>query len=214
MGGVNDFLFGKKGKMKSVSKLTKEQEPLQESLINAALAPGAGGSFGESADYWRSLLSNEPGAFDAFAAPDIRKFQQEIIPDISEQFASMGSGALSSSGFRNAAVNAYTDLGERLAKLRAELRGQAAQNLNQIGQQGLVPTKENYYQQGSEGALSQLAPAIGTLGGSFAGPLGAAAGGAAGNWLKNAWGGDKVGRNTNPYGGASSALTGGSMIGR
>lgn len=214
MGGVNDFLFGKKGKMKSVSKLTKEQEPLQESLINAALAPGAGGSFGESADYWRSLLSNEPGAFDAFAAPDIRKFQQEIIPDISEQFASMGSGALSSSGFRNAAVNAYTDLGERLAKLRAELRGQAAQNLNQIGQQGLVPTKENYYQQGSEGALSQGAKSLVDTGLSYATGGASTLVNTTGNWLKNAWGGDKVGRNTNPYGGGQSALTGGSMIGR
>jgi hypothetical protein len=124
------------------------------------------------------------------------------MPGISEQFAGMGSGGLSSSGFQNAAVNAGTDLSERLGAIRANLRQQGAQGLQNIGQLGLGNYSQNMVTQpGSEGFLGQVAPAVGTaIGAYFGGPGGAAAGNQAGNWLKNSFGGDKVGAKTGPYG--------------
>ena len=185
------FWGGTKGKFKQVSTLTKEQQPLQQELQNA----GAG-AFGTAADYYRNLLSDNPEDLQAFAAPELRRFNEDIIPGISEQFAGMGAGGLSSSGFRNAAVNAGTDLAERLGQIRANLRQSGAQGLTDIGQMGLKPVTENIYQPGTEGfgtkALSTLADA----------GLNYATGGTSG-LIKagmNAFGGQKVGRNNDPYG--------------
>jgi len=96
----------------------------------------------------------------------MRQFNEQTIPGLAEQFAGMGSGGLSSSGFRNAAVNAGTDLSERLGALRAQLRQQGAQGLMGIGQQGLGQFNENIYQQGQPGLFDTLGQGLGSsLGG-------------------------------------------------
>ena len=107
--------------------LAPEQIPLYDQSVNAALNRGAGGAFGDTADYYRNLLSDNSEDYNAFARPEMRNFNENIIPGLSEQFAGMGSGGLSSSGFRNAAINAGTDLSERLGAIRANLRMQGAQ---------------------------------------------------------------------------------------
>ena len=160
--GVKNFLTGTPEIKENVSTLLPGQEPLLESAINAGLRPGAGGAFGEAADYYRNLLSNDNADINAFSAPELRRFNEEIIPGLAEQFAGMGAGGLSSSGFRNAAVNAGTDLSERLGSLRAQLRMSGAQGLQNIGQVGLG----NYStmmttQQGSEGFLPGFARGVG-----------------------------------------------------
>jgi hypothetical protein len=196
------WFSGSKGKYKQQSTLNKSQQPLHEQLVNAGLNPGAGGAFGDVADYYRNNLSDNPADFNAFAAPQLRQFNEEIIPDLSEQFAGMGAGGLSSSGFRNAAVNAGTDLSERLGAIRANLRQQSAQGLQNLGQQGLNPVVENVYEAGQPGFASNIAPAVGAAAGSLLGPAGTAIGGALGgmasNWLggKTAMGGNKVGKNS------------------
>jgi hypothetical protein len=164
------------------------QQGLYDQLMRASQGAGAGGAFGDSADYYRGLLGDDSQDFQAFAAPEMRQFQQETIPGLSEQFAGMGSGALSSSGFRNSAVNAGAGLAERLGSLRASLRQNAAQGLQGIGQMGMG----NYYnnvlrpaQPGFGGA--QLGGLIGSLGGSFFGPMGTAAGGSIGQGIGNAF---------------------------
>src|SRR5690606_16547979 len=103
--------------------------------------------------------------------PEMRRFNQEIIPGIAEQFAGMGSGSLSSSGFRNSAVNAGADLSERLGAIRAQLRQQAAQGLSNIGQLGLGNYNQNVYTQGQPRLFESLGPAFGSIGSSLAGPL-------------------------------------------
>jgi hypothetical protein len=198
---IGNFFTGTPEKRENVSTLRPEQEGLYQQLQNSAMGRGAGGAFGGAADYYRDLLSNDSADFNAFAAPQIRQYNEDIIPGISEQFAGMGAGGLSSSGFRNAQVQGGTDLAERLGSIRANLRQAGAQGLQNIGQLGLGNYSQNMVTQpGSEGLLSSLAPAIGTAIGSFAGPLGSAAGGMAGNWLKNSFGGNKVGANSGPYG--------------
>lgn len=207
---ASQFLTGTPEKRENVSTLRPEQEDLYQQLVNAGLNPGAGGAFGESADYYRDLLSDDSQTYNQFAAPEMRQFNEEIIPGLSEQFAGMGYGGLDSSGFRNAAVNAGMSLSERLGAIRAGLRQQGAAGLAGIGQQGLQNYSQNMTTQpGSEGLLSQLAPAVGTAAGAFlGGPTGASAGNMAGNFLKNSFGGSKVGQNSSPYGNMPSFMGG------
>jgi len=91
----------------------------------------------------------------------MRQFREQTIPGIAEQFAGMGAGGLSSSGFRNAAIGAGTDLGERLASMRANLRQGAAERLSNIGSQGLGSFSERFYRPESQGFLQAMAPGIG-----------------------------------------------------
>ena len=210
---LSDFFTGTPEVRENVSTLRPEQEPLYQQAVNAGLQPGAGGAFGTSADYYRNLLGDNSADFNAFAAPQMRQYNQDIVPGISEQFAGMGAGGLSSSGFRNAQVQGATDLSERLGAIRANLRQAGAQGLQNIGQVGLQNYSQNMVTEpGSPGLLSNLAPAIGTgIGAAFGGPAGAGIGGGignvAGNWLKNSFGGNKVGANTSPYSGGGTAAS-------
>ncbi len=211
---IGKFFTGSPAKRENVSTLRPEQEGLYQQLQNANMGRGAGGSFGTSADYYRDLLSDNPADMQAFAAPELRRFNEQTIPGLSEQFAGMGSGGLQSSGFRNAAVNAGTDLSERLGAMRANLRQQGAAGLAGLGQQGLQSYSQNIETQpGTEG---MLAPALGAIGTAIGGPLLGAASGMAGDWLKNSFGGNKVGANSSPYGGNATkgAQMSGLMMGR
>ena len=152
---------GSGGRHEQRSRLDKKQIPLYDQLQEANMNPGAGGSFGTAADYYRDLLSNDSQTMEQLSAPEMRRFNEETIPGISEQFAGMGSGGLSSSGFQNAAVGAGTDLSERLGAIRANLRAQGAQGLTNIGQIGLDNYTNNTYQQDAPGFFESAAPGIG-----------------------------------------------------
>ncbi len=212
---IGNFFTGTPEKRENVSTLRPEQELGYQQLQNASQGRGAGGAFGDSADYYRNLLSDDSADFNAFAAPQLRQYNQDIMPGISEQFAGMGSGGLSSSGFRNAQVQGATDLSERLGQIRANLRQAGAQGLQNIGQQGLQSYSQNMVTEpGTEGFLSQMAPAIGTAAGAFfGGPGGAAVGNSIGNWFGG--GGNRVGAKTDPYKGgavnASPTMSGGDI---
>lgn len=210
---IGNFFGGTPEIRENVSTLRPEQEKLYQQLIQSTRNRGAGGAFGSAADYYRNLLSDENADMDAFSRPEMRRFNEDIIPGLSEQFAGMGAGGLSSSGFRNAAVSAGTDLSERLGALRAQLRQSAAGGLANIGQQGLQPYSQNMVtQQGSPGLFEQFAPAIGTgLGFALGGPVGAAIGSAGGSLFGNrgpsastqpgmSQNPNMVGRNSGPYG--------------
>ncbi len=207
--GGKDFLLGTPETRENVSTLRPEQEPLYNQSVNAGLNSGAGGAFGDSADYYRSLLSDDSADMEAFAAPEQRRYQEETIPGISEQFAGMGAGGLTSSGFRNAQNQGSIDLSERLGQIRANLRQAGAQGLQHAGQIGLNNYSQNMVTQpGSEGFLSQIAPAIGTgVGAYFGGPAGAAAGYQLGQGGKNSMGGNQVGGKTGPYNGTNIAAS-------
>lgn len=160
-GGWWQSLFGKPEQNYQQSTLGQEQQPLYQQLQAANMGQGAGGSFGQSADYYRDLLSDDSQSFNAFAAPEQRQFNEQTIPGLAEQFAGMGSGGLSSSGFRNAAVGAGADLSERLGAIRAQLRQQGAQGLQQLGQQGLGSFNENINRPETSGLIGGLAEGAG-----------------------------------------------------
>lgn len=199
---IKDFTYGTPGKIQQVSNLRPDQEALSNQLVNAGQQQGAGGAFGTSADYYRNLLSDNSADFNAFSAPQLRQYYQDIVPGISEQFAQMGYGGsgLNSSAFRNAQIQGATDLSERLGAIRANLRQSGAQGLQNIGQLGLQNFQQNYETPGTEGFLSSVAPAIGTAAGAaLGGPAGAAIGGGLGSWFGGK--GNKVGAKSGPYGG-------------
>lgn len=199
---ASEFITGTPGKINQVSNLRPDQEELSNQLVQAGQQEGAGGAFGTAADYYRNLLSDDSADFNAFAAPQLRQYNEDIVPGISEQFAGMGSGGLSSSGFRNAQVQGGVDLSERLGAIRANLRQAGAQGLSNIGQLGLQNFQQNYEQPGTEGFLSSVAPAVGTaVGTAVGGPIGGAIGGGVGSWFGGK--GNKVGANTSPYGNGS-----------
>lgn len=191
---LSDFLLGTPEVRENVSTLRDEQEPLYQQLVNAGMQRGAGGAFGTAADYYRDLLSNDNADINAFAAPELRRFREQIVPDLSEQFAGMGAGGLSSSGFRNAQMSAGTDLAERLGAIRANLRQSAASGLQNIGSQGLQSYSQNMVTDpGSQGFLASAAPIVGAgLGFMAGGPAGAMAGAqigsGAGNWFSSNFG--------------------------
>jgi len=207
--GASGAFFGSGDKHSQRPRLSKKQRPLFDQLLESLKNPGAGGAFGTSADYYRDLLSNDSQTMEQLSAPEMRKFNEEIIPGLSEQFAGMGAGGLSSSGFRNAQVQGATDLAERLGSIRANLRQAGAQGLQNIGQVGLQNYSQNMVTQpGTEGFLSSVAPAIGgAIGTAVGGPLGGMLGGMAGNWFGGS--GQKVGANSSPYGGSPKASPGG-----
>lgn len=203
------FFTGSKAKDYQRSTLTKEQKPGLTQLTDAAQGKASGGVWGDLTNYYQDLMNPNGENYSAMQAPQMRQFNEDIIPGISEQFAGMGSGGLSSSSFRNAAVNAGTDLSERLGAIRANLRQQGASGLANIGQQALGNYSENIHQPASGGFLEAAAPALGTAIGSFAGPAGAAAGGAAASWLTNAFGSKASSKGvSSPYGNMPSAQSG------
>lgn len=170
LGGLGGLFGGgnQQGKFTQRSFLDKRQKPIFDQMTGAAQQRGAGGAFGQSADYYRDLLGNDSADFNAFAAPEMRQFNEETIPGLSEQFAGFGSGGLNSSGFRNAAVNAGTSLQERLAAIRAGLRQQGAQGLNSIGQQALgTQFTGNMYRPPAEGGFSSFGQGLANVGTQF-----------------------------------------------
>jgi len=166
--GAKKFLEGTPATQENVSNLRPEQEGLYNQAVNAGMQPGAGGAFGDAADYYRNNLSDNPEDFDKFAAPQLTQYNQDIVPGISEQFAGMGAGGLSSSGFRNAQIQGATDLSERLGAIRAGLRQNSAQGLTNIGQIGLQQySNPTITQPGTTGALPSIANAAGKIATSF-----------------------------------------------
>jgi hypothetical protein len=178
---ASQFLTGSDAERENVSTLRPEQEGGFNQLQNAAQGRGAGGAYGDAADYYRNLLSDNSADYQAFSNPMIRQYNEDIVPGLSEQFAGMGAGGLSSSGFRNAQVQGATDLSERLGALRAQLRQQGAQGLQGIGRESLGNFSQNMETKaGSEGLLPSVFNAAGKA-------VGKGVGNATGNWLTNMW---------------------------
>lgn len=202
--GLSNFFLGTPETRENVSNLLPEQQQLFQQLMKALSQQGAGGAFGTSADYYRNLLSDDSSSFDAFANPMLRQYREQVVPDLAEQFAGMGAGGLSSSGFQNAALQSGVDLTERLAQMRANLRQNAAQNLQGLAGMGLQPYSQMMTTQpGTTGFLPTVASAAGTaLGAYLGGPAGAAAGNGIGNFLGNSFRGSSqnaVASQTSPY---------------
>ncbi len=134
MGGVWDFFFGKKAKMKQYNKGSAR------ALENIATGGGLQGNatYGAGNTFLQNLLQGGPEAFKAFEAPYMRQFEEQIAPGIAERYTGAGgtgAGGLMSSNFQQSLAHAGAGLSEQLAALRGGLQMQALPQALQYAQQ-------------------------------------------------------------------------------
>lgn len=160
-----EFLFGQQEEMLQPSTMTGGQSNFLSQLLG-----GLGGPMASGQNYLSQILGNDPQAQQAFEAPYMRQFNEQIIPGIAERFSGMGAGAQSSSAFGQAMGGAGAGLMENLASMRQQQKMNALQQLLGMGSLGLgAKSFENVFRPASLGLV-----------GSFAGGFGEGMGKAAG----------------------------------
>jgi hypothetical protein len=128
--GAASALTSKSPKLKQVPTMSKPQGALQNQILQMLQGQlGQGGSFGQAQNYFQGLLSGSPQSSQAFEAPAMRQFNEQIIPGLAERFSGLGAGAQSSSAFQQALGQAGAGLSENLQALRSGLQGGAASQL-------------------------------------------------------------------------------------
>lgn len=160
--------------------------PQQKSLFKQLMASLGGGQglnlqqnplFQSGQNYLQNILSGSPESSQAFEAPAMRQFQEQILPMIAERFSGLGAGAQGSSAFQKVLGQAGAGLSENLARLRGELQQGAVQPALQYAQQpyenasrllgmntqALIPKQQSWWQN----ALSGLSGGVGQGLGGF-----------------------------------------------
>ena len=155
---LSHVLWGKKEKNYQQTLLHPEQQKIQQQLEDASQRRGAGGAFGESADYYRDLMEQDPRVMQQMDAPEMDRYNNEIVPGLSEQFG--GMGGLSKESFRDAASNNSESLSERLRAMRSGLRMQGAQGLSNMANFALRPTVENIHRPETSGMFQSFAKGL------------------------------------------------------
>lgn len=168
--GLWDSIFGKKDSYKKLSTLTPEQEQsLLGVLDQLQNQQGVGGNYQLGQDYINKILSGDPEAFNRFAAPLKRQFQEETIPNLSRQFAGygggLGGGVGNSSGFGQALGSAGAQYQSNLDALYAQIQQNAANsafgNYQNLANTGLGTRGfENAYQPGYPGLVGNVVSGV------------------------------------------------------
>lgn len=158
----------KQGKFKQVPTMNPQQMGILSQLLG-----GAQGTLPGAFNYLQDIFSESPQSEQAFAAPFMRQFQEQTIPQLSALFGGLGAG--SSSAFQNALGQAGAGLQENLAGIRGGLRQNALGSLQGLLGAGMQSPFQSIYMQGSPtgmqrfgAGLSGLLPqGIGQLGNYF-----------------------------------------------
>lgn len=178
-------VFGGSGAgMKSASTLTPEQAALlkQQAGLAQQYSPGIYSQMNQMAlnpenTYNRSQADIQSFYQDTMANPAMYAFQNELVPQLSEQYG----GKFHSSAKTKTMGRAFSDLQNQLSQQRGnlfynELLQSQQGRENALGRQmqalsgmsGMfsgalgVKAKENYYDPGGQGLLSQINQGIGT----------------------------------------------------
>ena len=171
---LSEILFGKEEKREKFDLFTPEQNQYMDFLLQSTKQPISTGL-----SYLQDLLGGGEESFQRMAAPEMRRFQEQVIPELAQRFAS--SDALGSSAFKQSLGAAGAGLSENLAALRENLRMQALQQVPAVagmGQAGLQRRFENVLRPGTSGLAGPLLGAVGTaLGGPLGGMIGSSVGG-------------------------------------
>lgn len=109
--------------------MTGGQSGLLEMIVQALQGGGGGGLMNMGFQGLSDILSDKPGAFEAFEAPYKRQFNEQIVPGLAERFSGIGSGAQSSSAFGQSLSSAGGALTENLAAMRSGLKQNALSQL-------------------------------------------------------------------------------------
>jgi len=152
---LSDFLMGRKGGFEQVPAMTGQQTQLLNQLLGGLGAPLQSG-LGNLA----ALLG---GDVEAYEAPAMRQFREEIVPGIAERFSGAGAGAQASSAFGQQLGAQAAGLSERLAMQRAALQQQGLGQLGGLLGYGLGARPfESIYRPETTGFLGAMAPGIGS----------------------------------------------------
>jgi hypothetical protein len=169
---LHDFFFGKKEKVQQLPTMNPQQQALLQQLLG-----GLGGATQAGLGNLQGILSNEPGAFEAFEQPYKTQFEQKTIPGLAERFT--GAGAQRSSAFGQQLGAAGANLSENLALLRGQLQQSAMGQLQNLMNTGLgAQSYQNVVRPGTTGFFGSLMPGVGS-------GLGTALGGIGTNWASN-----------------------------
>ena len=160
--GFADFMMGTPSKIQALPTGTKEQQGLF-GQVSGGLEGGGGVS--QLLQYLQQLMSGDDSTFQNQA---MSQFKQQIAPGIAEDYAGLGAGSMSSSGFQQAMGAAGADLAERLALHRQVMQQQGASQYQNLLSNTLQSPQFQYQQTaGTEGMLKPIMDLIGLLGGSF-----------------------------------------------
>lgn len=181
--GFSDFLFGKKEKFKQKDLLGKESRQKLNDFLSNPIEKSP--LFSQGSNFLQGILSNQPGAFEAFERPYYENFEQNIAPAIAERYAGLGTGggALSSSAFNSSLAQAGRGLQTDLAAQRGNLQMQALPHaLNYANQpyentlRGVTAdqnSRQNIHRPATQGFAQPLLQAgLTAAGTAFGGPLG------------------------------------------
>lgn len=165
------FLFGSKPKMKQQTLLQPGQQEGLNQLLQNPLASNP--LYQQGSNFLQKLLGGGQEAYQQFEQPLLDQFQQQIVPQIAERFAGMGtgSGALSSSGLNQSLAHGMQNLGSILGQQRANLTSSLIPQAGQYAQQPIsnllsalgIRSFQPYQTSGSQGLIPPLA--AGALGG-------------------------------------------------
>ena len=142
-------IFGKKPRQQQISYYNPQQNTALDQLLS-----GASGQLPQVFDYLQNMLSGSPEAMEAFQAPALRQFNEQIVPTLAEKFSQLG--AQKSNAFGQQLGQAGASLAENLNAQRAGLQQNAVQTLLQLLQGGLQQRGENVRFGGTPGLLSNL----------------------------------------------------------
>lgn len=159
------FLFGSKPKMKRQTLLQPGQQEGLNQLLQNPLASNP--LYKQGSNYLQNLLGGGNEAYQQFEQPLLDQFQQQIIPQIAERFAGMGTGAgaSSSSGLNQSLSQGMKDLGSILGQQRANLTAGSLGQASQYAQQPInnllsalgIRSFQPYQTSGTQGLVPPLA---------------------------------------------------------
>ena len=119
----------------------------------------------------QQFLDPSSEAYQKFADPYMRQFEQQTVPQLAERFAGAGAmgGALSSSGFGQALSSAGANLQSELASMKTGLQRQAISDMMQQYQSMLgqgLGAQPFAYTKPTEGFLQNLLSGLAQKGAS------------------------------------------------
>lgn len=152
-GGINDILQSIKGMKNGAQDVTKNQNY-------------------QTGQDWLQSMFNDPDFFQKFEAPIQRNYEENIIPDLSAKFSSMGSGgSAGSTAFRNQLAREGSNLSTNLAALRGNMQQNAIPQLQSYSQQPFSNIMQMYQQALGQPVMNQYQPSsagVGALAAPFA----------------------------------------------
>lgn len=175
MADWKEALFGSPGRIQAMPTMAPEQQQLLAQIIQALGGQGGmGGQQGQQSPLSGGLQNLQQmlsGGGEAFEAPAMRQFSEQIVPGIAERFTGMGEGAQRSSAFGQQLGQAGAGLAENLGMQREGLKSQGFQQLMQMLGMGMQSPFQYMQIPGQKGGLGQLFGGIGSGLGSGLGML-------------------------------------------